>query len=339
MNVDLYLYHPKAEEMAARARQVEHGGFDGLFVAESTGDPFQNLALAAPHTRRSKIGTSIALAFARSPMLAAVSAWDLQRATNGRFVLGLGSQVRRHIERRFSAEFSPPMPRLREYALAVRHVWETFAGEHPLHFHGEYYTLDYLPDAMNPGPLDCGPPRLFLAALGPLMFRAAGEVADGALIHPIHTREYLQRVAEPAIARGLAKAGRNRSNFGLSATVLCIVENDHGEASREAVRRQFAFYASTPAYRPVLDLHGWGSLGDRLREEVRLGHHSTMAELVPDDVLNAFCVVAATWPDAIRAAKERYAGVVDRVMFQSAPPPETAVPAESSHPTIASAIG
>ena len=155
---------------------------------------------------------------------------------------------------------------------------------------------------MNPGPLAAGPPPIYLAALGPVMFQAAAAVADGALIHPIHTREYLRTVAEPAIARGLAESGRSRGHFTLSATVLCIIDEDAGDASREAVRRQFAFYASTPAYRPVLDLHGWQSLSDRLRGLVRRGEHDAMAAQVPDEILDTFCVAARTWDDAIDLA-------------------------------------
>jgi probable F420-dependent oxidoreductase len=331
VKVDLYLYRPALDEMAERARQAEQGGFDGLFVAESTGDPFQNLAVASQHTNRVTLGTSVALAFPRSPMLTAISAWELQRVTHRRHILGLGSQVRRHIERRFSAPFAPPAARLREYAQAVRHIWGAFQGKHPLDFRGKYYTLDYLPNAMNPGPLAAGPPSVFLAALGPLMFQAAAAVADGALIHPIHTREYLRTVAEPAISRGLAEAGRSREEFMLSATVLCIVDEDTGDASREAVRRQFAFYASTPAYRPVLELHGWQSLGDRLRGLVRRGEHDAMAAQVPDEILDTFCVAAPTWGDAIELATHRYQGLADRVMFQSAPPPGSVVPPATAH--------
>jgi probable F420-dependent oxidoreductase len=236
--------------------------------------------------------------------------------------------VRRHIERRFSAPFAPPAARLREYTQAVRQVWGAFQGSNQLGFDGTYYQLDYLPDMMNPGPLAEGPPLLYLAALGPRMFEVAGAVADGALIHPVHTREYLRTVAEPAIARGLAEAGRRREDFGLSVTVLGIVESDHGVASREAVRRQFAFYASTPAYRPVLQLHGWGELSDRLRLMVRQGDPpAALAAVVPDEVLDEFCVSARTWDGAIERARRRYDGLVDRVMFQSAPPAGTAVTA------------
>ncbi|MBV9773003.1 MAG: TIGR03617 family F420-dependent LLM class oxidoreductase [Gemmatimonadetes bacterium] len=330
MKFDLYLYHPRQDEMAERVRQAEAGGFDGLFVAESTADPFQCLAVAAASRGSSfrasslDLGTSVALAFPRSPMVTAVAAWDLQRATGGGFVLGLGSQVRRHVERRFSAPFAPAAARLREYAQAVRHVWGAFQGTHPLSFSGSYYQLDYLPDAVNPGPLDSGPPLLYLAALGTQMFEAAGAVADGALVHPIHTLEYLRTVAEPAIARGQGEAGRSRAGFGLSVTVLCIVESasgvEAGPASREAVRRQIAFYASTPAYRPVLELHGWGALGDKLRGLVRSGDAAAMGAVVPDEVLDEFCVIAPTWDEAVVRARQRYEGVADRVMFQSAPP-------------------
>jgi len=240
--------------------------------------------------------------------------------------------VRRHIERRFSAPFAPPAARLREYAQAVRHVWGAFQGSHKLGFEGAYYQLDYLPDMMNPGPLAKGPPPLYLAALGPRMFEVAGAVADGALIHPIHTREYLRTVAEPAIARGLAEAGRRREEFGLSVTVLGIVESGTGVASRKAVRQQFAFYASTPAYRPVLELHGWQGLGDRLRLMVRQGYSAAaMAAVVPDEILDEFCVSAGTWDEVIERTRQRYDGLVDRVMFQSAPPLEaTAVPSAAA---------
>ena len=336
MKFDLYLYHPRQEEMAARVRQAELGGFDGLFVAESTADPFQCLAVAAPHASSLTLGTSVALAFPRSPMVTAMAAWDLQRATQGRFILGLGSQVRRHIERRFSTPFAPPTARLREYTQAVRHVWGAFQGSHKLGFEGAYYQLDYLPGMMNPGPLADEPPLLYLAALGPRMFEVAGAVADGALIHPIHTRKYLRTVAEPAIARGLAAAGRRREEFGLSVTVLCIVDSDAGVASREAVRRQFAFYASTPAYRPVLELHGWEGLGDRLRLMVRQGDSAAaMAVVVPDEVLDEFCVTARTWDEAVEQARRRYDGLVDRVMFQSAPPVGAAVAAADPSAAIA----
>jgi probable F420-dependent oxidoreductase len=320
MKFDLFLYDPTRAEIPARARQAELGGFDGLFVAETRSDPFQALALAALDTTRVDLGTGIALAFPRSPMLTAVAAWDLHRASEGRFVLGLGSQVRRHIERRFSAEFEHPAARLGEYTRALRHVWGVFQGEHPLEFRGDFYALDYLTPAVNPGPLPYAPPPIYLAAFGPLMFETSGAVADGVIVHPVHTVDYLSAVAEPAIARGLARAGRDRADFAVSVTALCIVAEGDGVAGRESVRRQFGFYASTPAYRPALELHGWGGLGDELRDLVRRGAHDALAAAVPDAALDTFCIVAEGWGEAIGVARRRYAGVADRVAFQAAPP-------------------
>jgi probable F420-dependent oxidoreductase len=319
VKLDLFLYHPRLEEMPARAEQAEAGGFDGIFVAESHHDPFQSLAVLAEHTDRVTLGTAIALAFPRSPMLTAVSAWDLQRATGGRFVLGLGSQVRRHIERRFAAHYGHPSPHLREYVEAVRHIFGAFAGAHPLGFIGETYALDFLPAAVNPGPLEVPAPPIFLAAVGPVMFEAAGMVADGVFVHPIHTVEYLEQVAEPAIARGLERSGRRREDFTLSVTALPILEDD-ATANREAMRRQFAFYASTPAYRPVLELAGLGELSDRLRALVRAGDPGAMADAVEDAALEAFAVCGQTWSEVAAAARQRYQGVADRVSFQAPPP-------------------
>jgi probable F420-dependent oxidoreductase len=325
--IDLYLYRNDAAETRARIRQVEQGGFDGLFVGETSSDPYLSLGLAAADSRRAVLGTSIALAFPRSPMTTAVAAWDLQRASAGRFVLGLGSQVRKHVERRFSAAFDRPAARLADYVRAVKAGWAAFAGEQPLDHHGDFYTLDFLPEMVRPAPLEGPPPPIYLAAVGATMFRTAATVADGALVHPVHTLESLREVTEPAIAQGLERAGRDRADFALSVTSLAIVGDSSAEAHREAVRAQFAFYASTPAYRPVLDVHDWGPVGDRLRDLVRA--RATPQELgaaVPDDVLEAFCIVADTWPEAIAAAREKYRGVADRVMFQAPVPPDVTVP-------------
>jgi probable F420-dependent oxidoreductase len=199
-------------------------------------------------------------------------------------------------------------------------VWGAFQGEHALDFHGEFYTLDYLTPAVNPGPLHVGPPSIYLAAFGELMYSTAGAVADGAIVHPIHSVEYLRAVAEPALAKGLEQAGRTRGDFDLMVTVLAIVGDGEGEGCRESVRRQFGFYASTPAYRPVLELHGRGELSDRLRELVRQGQHDALASAVPDDALDEFCVVADGWEEAMVVARRRYEGIADRVTFQSAPP-------------------
>lgn len=321
LQLDLFLFHAESGELAARGRQAEEGGFDGIFVAETLRDPFQQLALLAEHSSSVTLGTAVALAFPRSPMLTAISGWDVARACDGRFILGLGSQVRKHIERRFSVTYEHPATRLGEYCLAVRHIWEAFQGDHSLDFHGEFYSMDFLPDAVNPGPLLGEVPQIYLAALGALMFRTAGRVADGAMIHPVHSVEYLRAVAEPAIARGLAESGRSRDSFCLEATVFSIVGvGEEGRREREVMRAQFAFYASTPAYSSVLELHGWGHLHDTLRTLVREERMSEMIRAVPDEVLNEFCIVADDWIDAAALARNRYTGIVDRIAFHSAPP-------------------
>jgi probable F420-dependent oxidoreductase len=317
----MFLFHADPGELVARARQAEQGGFDGIFVAETLQDPFQQLAILAEHSSSITLGTAIALAFPRSPMLAAMSGWDLARSSNGRFILGLGSQVQKHIERRFSSAYEHPAARLGEYSLAVKHIWESFQHEHPMDFHGDFYDLDFLPDAVNPGPLPSGPPHIYLAALGPLMFRTAGRVADGAMVHPVHSVEYLRTVAEPAIARGLQESSRSREDFHLEATAFSIIgTGEEGRRDRELMRAQFAFYASTPAYSAVLELHGWGPLHETLRSLVREKKTDEMTRAVPDEVLDEFCIVADNWSDAAALARERYAGVVDRIAFHTAPP-------------------
>jgi probable F420-dependent oxidoreductase len=326
----MYMFRNDAAAVRARFEQVERGGYDGLFVGETSSDPYLSLGVAAAATQRATLGTAVALAFPRSPMITAVAAWDLQRASNGRFVLGLGSQVRKSIERRYSSTFDRPAARLREYVTAVKACWDAFQGHRPLGHHGNFYTLDFLPDMLRPTPLETAPPPIYLAALGPTMFRNAGEVAEGAIVHPLHTLDYLREVAEPALSDGLALTGRARASFTLSVTVLAIVGESTTDAEREAVRSQLAFYAATPAYRPILDLHGWGPINDTLCGLTQAGASPhELAAAVPDEVLDAFCVVADTWPEAIAVARRRYRGIADRVMFQAPIPDSVTVPPTS----------
>jgi probable F420-dependent oxidoreductase len=327
MKFDLNLVSAPLREMPEWARQATNAGFDGIFVAETTQDPFLPLAVASDHAVDLDLGTSIALAFPRSPMVTAVAAWDLHRACGGRFILGLGAQVRKHVERRFAAPYDPPIARLREYVQAVRHIWEAFQGEHDLNFHGEHYRLDFLPPAASPGRSEVGFPRIYLAALGPAMYRTAGAVADGAFVHPLHTVDYLRGVAEPAIADGLCRSGRRRSEFSLSTTTLVSVGT--GEEGRRALarsREQLAFYCSTPAYRPVLQFHGWEDVGDKLNAMLRAGQQlDAMAAAVPDEMLEAVSITADTWVEAAQLARERYAGVAERTSFYYAPPPDVSI--------------
>jgi probable F420-dependent oxidoreductase len=287
----------------AVAAQLEKFGYDGLWTPETRNDPFLPLAVAVGSTSRVTLGTAIATAFTRSPMVTALIAWDLQRASGGRFVLGLGTQVKGHNERRFSVTWESPGPKLRELVEALRHIWGAFQGEHALSFRGRFYRHDLMTPFFDPGPIGHPFPPVYLAAVTPYMYGMAGEVADGVHIHPFHTVRYLREVALPALEKG----GR-RVELTVVAPVFVVVG-----AADEAVRMQIAFYGSTRTYRPVLELHGWGELTDHLYRLMARGDVAGMAAAIGDDVLAEFAVFGSTWDEALRALRERYKGLLDRV--------------------------
>ncbi len=299
-----------------RARELEDLGYDGLITAETASDPFLPLAIAAEHTSRIQLGTGIAVAFARTPMLTAYTANDLQRHSGGRFLLGLGSQIKPHIERRFSMPWLHPAARMREYILAMHAIWDSWAEGSKLDFRGDFYTHTLMTPFFSPGPNPYGAPKVFLAAVGELMTEVAGEVADGIIIHGFTTERYVKEVTMPAIERGLAKSGRSRADFQVSGPLFVVTGTNEQEmaTAKQAVQQQIAFYGSTPAYRPVLELHGWGELQPELNRLSKQGEWVKMGELIDDDVLGAFAVVAE--PDGIAPELvRRYAGVVDRCSF------------------------
>lgn len=319
MNVDGIL--PFAlPQVAARARELERLGFDAGLTAEVANDPFLPIMLAAEHTERLELMTSIAVAFARSPMTLAQTAHDLNAYAKGRFILGLGSQVRAHVTRRFSMPWSHPAARMRELILAMRAIWASWYEGKKLDFQGEFYTHTLMTPMFTPTNVEHGPPRVTVAGVNPRMTEIAGEVADGFVAHGFTTERYLREVTLPAIERGLAKAGRARSSFALCCPVFLVTGDDERAfaASRDAVRAQIAFYASTPAYRPVLELHGWGELQTELNALTRRGAWGEMANLVSDEVLETVAVIA---PDPDRLAERvlaRCAGIVDRLAFTAA---------------------
>lgn len=299
----------------ARAREIELQGYDGCWTGELAHDPFLPLLLAAEHTSRLQLGTSIAVAFARNPMLIAYLGWDLNTYSQGRFILGLGTQVQAHIEKRYGMPWSHPARRMREFVAAVHAVWATWQDGSRLSFEGEFYRHQLMTPMFTPEPQPHGVPRIFIAAVGDLMTRTAGEVADGLIAHAFTTRRYLDEVTAPALQSGLDAAGRSRETFELSCPVFVVTgENaEQFEASAAAHRKQLAFYGSTPAYRKVLELHGWGDLHTELHRLSRLGEWDTMATLVDDEVLAAFAVVAEL-PDVADALVRRCAGAIDRVL-------------------------
>jgi probable F420-dependent oxidoreductase len=304
------------DNMGRRARQVEEDGYDGAWAAETGHDPLLVLAAAAPATERLELGTGIVVAFGRSPMITATMANDVQLLSKGRLLLGLGSQIKPHIEKRYSMPWSHPAARMREYILAMRAIWDSWNNGTKLDFRGEFYTHTLMTPFFSPGPNPYGPPKVFLAAVGELMTEVAGEVADGLLVHGFTTERYLREVTIPALDRGLAKAGRSRESFQISYPgMIATGETDEErQAAAGGVKAQLAFYGSTPAYRPVLELHGWGDLQTKLNTLSKQGEWGQMAELIDDEVMETFAVVAPVDEVAPRVRK-RFGDVVDRFSF------------------------
>jgi probable F420-dependent oxidoreductase len=313
--------------LAARAAEAEAEGFDGIGAAETRHDPFLSLALAARETSRIELLSTIAVAFARSPMTVAQSAHDLQAISGGRFLLGLGSQVQPHIERRFSMPWSRPAARMAEFVGAVRAIWRTWQTGEPLRFRGEFYTHTLMTPFFSPPPLPSGPPPVWIAAVGERMTEVAGRVGDGLHAHSFTTRRYLTEVSLPALARGAAAAGREPAALGVALPALVAVGDDQAalDAAVLATKAQIAFYGSTPAYLPVLDVHGWAGLHERLHAASRRGEWEAMTAMVPDDVVDAFAVVGSA-AEVARGLRERWTGLVTRLSFSASAPiaPESA---------------
>jgi probable F420-dependent oxidoreductase len=293
----------------ARAAAAEDAGFTGAWVAETSHDPFLGLTLAARSTSRITLGTNIAVAFARSPMTVATTANDLQLLSGGRFVLGLGSQIKPHITRRFSMPWSSPAARMKEYVEALRAIWRSWHDGEPLRFEGEFYRHTLMTPAFSPGPSDVGAPPVYLAAIGERMTAVAAEVADGLLLHPFTTERYLREVTLPAVTR----AGADLSSFELCGMPIVVTGRDEREMSEAeaGARAQISFYASTPAYRPILDLHGWGALGDEAHALSLRGEWEAMADLVDDEVLATIAVVAPAG-ELYDALESRFGDVLTR---------------------------
>jgi probable F420-dependent oxidoreductase len=313
-------------DIAKAASRLERRGYDCCWTAEINHDPFLPLVLAAEHTTNIELGTSIAVAFARNPMTVAHVGWDLQAYSQGRFLLGLGSQVQAHIEKRFSMPWSQPVRRMREFVVALREIWSCWRDGTTLRFEGDFYTHKLMTPMFTPEPQPYAFPKIFVAAVGEAMTEMCGEVADGMLAHAFTTKRYFQEVTTPALLRGMERSGRQRSEFQLSAPIFVVTGNDASELAAGAVStcKQIAFYGSTPAYRKVLELHGWGELHTELHRLSRAGEWDAMGSLIDDEILEAFAVVAPL--DEVAAKiRDRCDGVIDRVLvgFPSSVPDET----------------
>jgi probable F420-dependent oxidoreductase len=324
--LDAALLSTGIDDVPGTARDLEARGYAGVWASEADHDPFLPLLTAGLATDRLQVGTAIAVAFARSPMTLAMTAHDLQRYTRGRFVLGLGSQVKPHIERRFSMPWSSPVERMREYIAALRAIWAAWQDGTRLRFQGEHYRHTLMTPMFSPQPHEWGAPPVHLAAVGPGMTRLAGEVADGILAHGFTTARYLRERTLPVLAEGLEAAGRSRGEVTVSLPGFVVTGRTEAERAEAAaaVKATIAFYGSTPAYRPVLELHGWDSLADELHA-LSVGRRedkwSAMRDLVDDQVLGTFAVVGEPG-DVGPAVRARFDGLVDRFsVYASYPAP------------------
>ena len=307
--------------VGAAAQAAEATGFSGISTQENRQDPFLPLAVAAAHTEDLELRTSIAIAFARSPMVAANMSWDLQRASNGNFTLGLGSQVKGHNVRRFSVPWSAPAPRMREYVQAIRAIWDCWKNGTPLDYQGEHYQFSLMTPNFTPEPLNGELPKIQIAAVGPAMMKVAAEECDGVMLHAFCTRKYLDEVILPKLQQGLDAKDKARSDFEISGGGFIVTGKDDEAVNKmfEWVRMRVGFYGSTPAYWPVFEAHGWQDLGQKLNDMSKKGQWQDMTKEISDDVVHEFCAVGRF--DQIETEiSRRFAGPIDVISMPSDTP-------------------
>lgn len=314
MKFDLTIFPEDIRQDAELAKRAEAAGFDAFWTAEVAHDPFLPLMAAGLQTDRIRLGTQIAVAFPRSPMITAYTAWDLAQVTGGRFILGLGSQVKAHITKRYSSEWSAPVARMRQYIEALRAIWDNWQNGTPLNYRGESYKFTLMTPFFTPQPMEHADVPIFIAGVNEQMCRLVGEVCQGIHLHAFHTLLYLKEVVIPSVEAGLVKAGRPRSAVSLTCPVFVVTGRtaDEFQAAKHEAKTRIAFYGSTPNYLAVMELHGWGEVAARLSKLAREGEWAAMADQISDDMLAEFAVIAEP-EEVFTALRERYQGVVDRI--------------------------
>ena len=307
--------------VGAAAQAAEATGFSGISTQENRQDPFLPLAVAAAHTEDLELRTSIAIAFARSPMVAANMSWDLQRASNSNFTLGLGSQVKGHNVRRFSVPWSAPAPRMREYVQAIRAIWDCWKNGTPLDYQGEHYQFSLMTPNFTPEPLNGELPKIHIAAVGPAMMKVAAEECDGVMLHAFCTRKYLDEVILPKLQQGLNAKDKARSGFEVSGGGFIVTGKDDEAVNKmfEWVRMRVGFYGSTPSYWPVFEAHGWQDLGQKLNDMSKKGQWQNMTKEISDDVVHEFCAVGR-FDEIEKEISRRFAGPIDVISMPSDTP-------------------
>jgi probable F420-dependent oxidoreductase len=321
MKIDAGGYTLTLDEAGHAARRAEASGFDGWWAVETQVDGFLAATIGAERTDRVDIGTGIVVAFARNPMSVALSGNDVQQLSGGRFRMGLGSQIKPHITNRFSMPWSHPAPRMREFVLAVRAIWHTWATGEKLDFRGDFYKHTLMTPFFDPGPNPHGNPPVYISAVGTRMTEVAGEVADGLISHGLTSERYLREVTIPALERGRAKRTDGLEQVEIALPLFAVARDEQDAGTAEAVRfvrQQIGFYGSTPTYRPVLDLHGWGALHEELNAMTKRGEWDRLADMVDDEVLDTFAVIG-TPEQALTEARRRYGDIVARLNFPLPP--------------------
>ncbi len=305
-------------DMQQLAKRIEDAGLDGIWLTEGGRTAYLSCAAAALATERVTLGTAIALAFPRSPMITAQIAWELAQASGGRFVLGLGTQIKAHIERRFSMPFDPPGPRLREYVLATKAIFEAFQNETDLKFEGEHFRHELWGTVWNPGPIEHPEVPVYVSAVRPWMCAMAGEVADGLHVHPFHSPDYIREQMLPHVERGAAKAGRSLAQVQLVIPVMiCVGDTDEElDRTRQHARTMIAFYGTTRAYASVFEQHGFDDLCTQLHSRQKAGDLEGQLALVTDEVLDNY-VVTAGWDDLAASLAARYEGLAPSVRLMT----------------------
>jgi probable F420-dependent oxidoreductase len=316
MKIDAALLVHDLNQMPAVARFADDAGFDGIWTFETAHEPFLPLVLAAEHSSRMSVGTSIALAFPRSPTILAQIAWDLARFSRGRFILGLGTQVKGHNERRFGVKWERPVEKMREVILAVRAIWDCWQNRTRLNFQGEFFKLTLMTPFFSPEPHEYHRIPIFVAGVNRRMCQVAGELCEGFHAHPLHSARYLRERVLPNIEIGLRQSGRQRQSIEISSSIFIIPSDDPADEAKyeSEIREQISFYASTPPYRPVFDLEGWGNAADELKALASRGKWSEMPALITDEMLDRFAL-RGTWADLPEKVLKKYDGLLDRVSY------------------------
>lgn len=318
MELDVMSGAMELHAMQRHAKAVEDAGFSAMWLTESGRTAYLSAAAAGLATERLGLGTAVAVAFPRSPMITASTAWELADATGGRFTLGLGTQVKAHIERRYSSEYAPPGPRMKEYVQSIQAIFRAFRGEEKLRFEGDHYSFSLLPAQWSPGPIEAQDPPIFVSAVLPWMSRMAGEVCDGVHIHPFNSATYISDVQLPHIREGVERAGRDLADVTLEIPVMTPVGDTDEELaeSREHARQMIAFYGSTRTYSPVFETHGYDGLSDQLHAKQREGDMAGMVGLITDDVLDHY-TVSGSWSTLGANLADRYGGIAPTARLMS----------------------